>query len=49
MQMKEAQFVFLKGNEKPKISYAKRRGKYMKQKALLFQRYKYSLDAKTFN
>ena len=26
-----AQFVFLKGNEKPSITYAKRKGKYMKQ------------------
>ena len=29
-----AQFVFIKGNEKPKISYAKRKGKYMKQKGV---------------
>jgi dCTP deaminase len=26
-----AQFIFLKGNEKPKVSYADRKGKYMKQ------------------
>ena len=26
-----AQFIFLKGNEKPKITYADRNGKYMKQ------------------
>ena len=26
-----AQFVFLKGNEKPEIDYAQRKGKYMKQ------------------
>ena len=31
-----AQFVFLKGNEKPNVSYAKRRGKYMKQKVSLY-------------
>ena len=29
-----AQFVFLKGNEKPKVSYAKRKCKYMKQKGV---------------
>ena len=29
-----AQFVFLKGNEKPDVSYAKRKGKYMKQKGV---------------
>ena len=29
-----AQFVFLKGNEKPDITYAKRKGKYMKQKGV---------------
>ena len=29
-----AQFVFLKGNEKPEVSYAKRKGKYMKQKGV---------------
>ncbi len=29
-----AQFVFLKGNEKPEISYSKRKGKYMKQKGV---------------
>ena len=29
-----AQFVFIKGNEKPLISYAKRKGKYMKQKGV---------------
>ena len=29
-----AQFVFLKGNEKPWITYAKRKGKYMKQKGV---------------
>ena len=27
-----AQFIFIKGNEKPEITYAKRKGKYMKQK-----------------
>ena len=42
MRTREAQFVFLKGNEKPEVSYAKRKGKYMKQKALLFQKYKTS-------
>ena len=26
-----AQFVFIKGNEKPEVTYAKRKGKYMKQ------------------
>ena len=26
-----AQFVFLRGNEKPEVSYSKRKGKYMKQ------------------
>ena len=29
-----AQFVFLKGNEKPHVTYAKRKGKYMKQKGV---------------
>ena len=29
-----AQFVFIKGNEKPETSYAKRKGKYMKQKGV---------------
>ena len=29
-----AQFVFLKGNEKPNVTYAKRKGKYMKQKGV---------------
>ena len=29
-----AQFIFLKGNEKPEISYSKRKGKYMKQKGV---------------
>ena len=29
-----AQFVFLKGNEKPEVSYAKRKGKYMKQRGV---------------
>ena len=29
-----SQFVFIKGNEKPNISYAKRKGKYMKQKGV---------------
>ena len=29
-----AQFIFIKGNEKPEVSYAKRKGKYMKQKGV---------------
>ena len=29
-----AQFIFLKGNEKPKVTYANRKGKYMKQKGV---------------
>ena len=29
-----AQFIFLKGNEKPKVTYADRDGKYMKQKGV---------------
>ena len=29
-----AQFVFLKGNEKPNVTYANRKGKYMKQKGV---------------
>ena len=29
-----AQFIFLKGNEKPEITYADRNGKYMKQKGV---------------
>ena len=29
-----AQFVFLQGNEKPSVTYAKRKGKYMKQKGV---------------
>ena len=29
-----AQFIFLKGNEKPKVTYASRKGKYMKQKGV---------------
>ena len=32
-----AQFVFLKGNEKPEVSYAERKGKYMKQKGVTFK------------
>ena len=29
-----AQFIFIKGNEKPKTTYANRKGKYMKQKGV---------------
>ena len=29
-----AQFVFIKGNEKPNVSYAKRKGKYMRQRGV---------------
>ena len=29
-----AQFIFLKGNEKPEVTYADRDGKYMKQKGI---------------
>ena len=29
-----SQFVFIKGNEKPNVTYAKRKGKYMKQKGV---------------
>ena len=29
-----AQFIFLKGNEKPNVTYANRKGKYMKQKGV---------------
>ena len=29
-----AQFIFIKGNEKPEVSYSKRKGKYMKQKGV---------------
>ena len=29
-----AQFIFLKGNERPNITYANRKGKYMKQKGV---------------
>ncbi|MDC1096252.1 dCTP deaminase [Pelagibacteraceae bacterium] len=29
-----AQFVFIKGNEKPEVTYANRKGKYMKQKGV---------------
>ncbi len=29
-----AQFIFLKGNEKPDVSYADRNGKYMGQKGV---------------
>ena len=29
-----AQFIFLKGNEKPGVTYANRKGKYMKQKGV---------------
>ena len=29
-----AQFVFIKGNEKPQVTYANRKGKYMKQKGV---------------
>tara|TARA_Y100000590_G_scaffold50382_1_gene53133 strand:+ start:3752 stop:4306 length:555 start_codon:yes stop_codon:yes gene_type:complete len=29
-----AQFVFMKGNEKPQTTYSQRRGKYMKQKGV---------------
>ena len=30
-----AQFIFIKGNEKPETTYAKRKGKYMKQKGVM--------------
>ena len=29
-----AQFIFLKGNEEPKVTYSQRKGKYMKQKGV---------------
>ena len=29
-----AQFIFLKGNERPNVTYANRKGKYMKQKGV---------------
>ena len=29
-----AQFIFIRGNEKPEVSYSKRKGKYMKQKGV---------------
>jgi len=29
-----AQFIFLKGNEQPQLTYAERKGKYMKQKGV---------------
>ena len=29
-----AQFVFIKGNEKPQVTYANRKGKYMTQKGV---------------
>ena len=29
-----AQFIFIKGNEKPNVTYANRKGKYMKQKGV---------------
>ena len=29
-----AQFVFIKGNERPEVTYSKRKGKYMKQKGV---------------
>ena len=29
-----AQFIFIKGNEKPGVTYASRKGKYMKQKGV---------------
>ena len=29
-----AQFIFLKGNEKPSVTYANRKGKYMKQRGV---------------
>ena len=29
-----AQFIFLKGNERPSVTYANRKGKYMKQKGV---------------
>ena len=29
-----AQFVFIKGNEKPEVTYAKRKGKYMRQRGV---------------
>ena len=29
-----AQFIFLKGNEKPSVTYANRKGKYMRQKGV---------------
>ena len=33
-----AQFVFLRGNEKPQTTYANRKGKYMKQKGVTLPR-----------
>ena len=34
-----AQFIFLKGNEKPKVTYANRKGKYMKQKGVTLPKF----------
>ena len=33
-----AQFIFIKGNEKPEVTYANRKGKYMKQKGVTLDR-----------
>ena len=32
-----AQFIFLKGNETPEVSYSDRKGKYMKQKGVTLE------------
>ena len=42
-----AQFVFIKGNEVPNITYDKRKGKYMKQKGVTLP--KFNFNAKIIN
>ena len=46
-QMKRvAQFVFIKGNETPSVTYDKRKGKYMKQKGVTLP--KFDLKCKNY-
>jgi deoxycytidine triphosphate deaminase len=44
-----AQFVFIKGNEKPSITYANRKGKYMKAKRRYSSKNLNSFNAKAYN
>ena len=44
-----AQFVFIKGNEKPGVTYANRKGKYMKQRGVTLPKNLKLFDGKTIN